>query len=127
MADEIFCLWIDKNGGDSKTVKFVELPYSAMADAVQAGRADVVLISDPFASMARAQNNVLPVNYFSALPLPILITCFIATDSWLAANPDKAKRFVAAIKRGAQWANTHEQQTHLLLTQITKMDRNLSA
>ena len=32
--------WIDANGGDSKTVKFIELPISAMLAAIEAGAAD---------------------------------------------------------------------------------------
>ena len=33
-TEDVMKAWIDKNGGDSKTVKFVEIPNSASADAV---------------------------------------------------------------------------------------------
>lgn len=32
--------WVDKNGGDWKSVKFVEMPFPQMPDAVRAGRVD---------------------------------------------------------------------------------------
>ena len=40
--------WIDKNGGDSNSVKFIELPYPAMAPALEAGRIDAAYVAEPF-------------------------------------------------------------------------------
>jgi NitT/TauT family transport system substrate-binding protein len=44
--------WIDKNGADSSTVKFVELPFPQMEAALIAGRVDAVSIHEPFATAA---------------------------------------------------------------------------
>jgi hypothetical protein len=38
-GEAVFRMWIDKNGGDSKTIRVIELPYPAMADAVAGCRA----------------------------------------------------------------------------------------
>ena len=35
--------WIDKTGGDSSTVKFLELPNAAAADAIAGGRVDAAI------------------------------------------------------------------------------------
>jgi NitT/TauT family transport system substrate-binding protein len=39
---------IDKNGGDSSKVKFVELPLPQMVDAADRGQVDAVLVNEPF-------------------------------------------------------------------------------
>jgi ABC-type nitrate/sulfonate/bicarbonate transport system substrate-binding protein len=96
-----------------------------MTAAVEAGRADVGLTADPFAMMARATNTILPDNFFSALALPVLITCFVATEQWLDANADRARKFATAIRRAAVWANGHQAETHPLLARITNMDPKL--
>ena len=38
--------WIDKNGGDGKSVKFVELPTSSMADALASGHVDAAFLAE---------------------------------------------------------------------------------
>ena len=46
--------WIDANGGDSKTVKFIELPVSAMFAALQTGRVAAIGLPNPFLANAIA-------------------------------------------------------------------------
>jgi NitT/TauT family transport system substrate-binding protein len=118
----VFRMWVDKNGGDSKTIKFIELPYPAMADAVAGKRVDAALVADPYAMLARTTTTILPINYFTVLPLPVTITCFVATETWLAANTELARQFAAGMHQAALWANAHEPDTYPLLAQITKMD-----
>jgi NitT/TauT family transport system substrate-binding protein len=55
IADIAMREWIDKNGGDSKSVKSVELPFSAMKAALEAGRVDGAALdgtSDPLLNKA---------------------------------------------------------------------------
>ena len=40
--------WIDKNGGDSKTVKWIEIPIFQANDAVSAGKVDATVTGEPF-------------------------------------------------------------------------------
>jgi NitT/TauT family transport system substrate-binding protein len=40
--------WIDKNGGDWRSLKFVEMPNSAMVPAMQAHRIDAAILQSPF-------------------------------------------------------------------------------
>jgi NitT/TauT family transport system substrate-binding protein len=121
-GEAIFRAWVDKTGGDSKTVRYIEIPYPAMAEAVDAGRADAALIIDPFTIMAREKNTVLPTNYYTGLRLPYLVTCFVAAEPWLEANADTARKFARSIRRAALWANGHAQESHVLLSRITKID-----
>jgi NitT/TauT family transport system substrate-binding protein len=44
--------WIDKNGGNSSKVKFVEVPFPQMEAAITAGKLDAVSIHEPFATAA---------------------------------------------------------------------------
>jgi NitT/TauT family transport system substrate-binding protein len=121
-GEAVFRMWIDKTGGDSKTIRVIELPYPSMADAVAGRRADAALVVDPYAMMARTTTTVLQVNYFAVLPLPVIITCFVASEKWLEANADTARKFAAGMHRAALWANGHQAETHPLLAKITKMD-----
>ena len=50
--------WIEKGGGDIKTVKFVELPVSAMLAAVESHRVDGAFILYPPLAEAMASGKV---------------------------------------------------------------------
>src|SRR5665213_1526673 len=39
--------WMDRNGGDSKTLKYVELPFGQMGAALAAGRVDAAFLPEP--------------------------------------------------------------------------------
>jgi NitT/TauT family transport system substrate-binding protein len=45
--------WIDQNGGDQSTVKFVEMGYSVMPAALSSGRIDGTLVNEPYFSLAK--------------------------------------------------------------------------
>ena len=45
-------LWIDKNGGTSSSVKFIEVPLPELPAALQAGRVDAAWLAEPFISAA---------------------------------------------------------------------------
>jgi NitT/TauT family transport system substrate-binding protein len=112
--------WIDKNGGKSADVKYIELPFPAMAAALDQRRVDAAYIIDPFLtaagavrSLGRAAESVAP--RYQA-------TGWIASESWLAAHGDVALRYAAAIHRAAVWANAHQKESAAILIKYTKID-----
>ncbi len=114
-------LWVDKHGGDSRTLKFAEMPYPEMGPALAAGRVDIVLASEPFATQFRGPNRFLS-GVFAAMPGPFLTYGYFAAESWLNANAEVALRYAAAIKQAAEWANGHQKDSGTLLAAWTKMD-----
>jgi NitT/TauT family transport system substrate-binding protein len=113
--------WIDNNGGDSKSVKFVEVPVPLMASAVEDGRIDAAVISEPFITdtqngkfriISIADNNVAPAFLYSGCA---------STNDWVTKNVDVAKRFVAAMAETAQWSNANHALTAPILSRISKV------
>ena len=112
--------WIDKNGGKSADVKYVELPFPAMAAALEQKRIDAAYIIDPFLTAAgdlpmlgRAGGSI--ANRYQA-------TGWIANESWLATHADVALRFGVAIRKAAVWANSHQKESAVILLKYTKID-----
>ena len=105
--------WMDKNGGDSKTVHFIELPYAAMMDAVKAGRVDAAVLdntADPTLGKPGDPLHLLSAVFFSVAPR-IEGAVWYSTTTWIAAHPAVAKRFVAVMKQTAEWANVHHRES----------------
>lgn len=110
--------WIDKNGGDSNTVKFIEVPFSSMAQALLSGRIDASGTfdttsdpdlgkpGDPFRLVAQTFDAVSP-NFVSG--------SWFSSDDFVAKHADATKRFIMAMKQAAVWANTHHHESALIL------------
>lgn len=114
-------IWIDKNGGDSTTVKFIDMPFAEMPQALATHRIDAALLAEPQATTARKEARVFAPVY-DAIGPRFLITAWFSTAAWVAANPDLARKFAALIYRTAVWSNAHRAQTADVLIGVTKLD-----
>jgi NitT/TauT family transport system substrate-binding protein len=113
--------WIDKNGGNSAAVKYIELPFPAMAAAVLQHRVDAAYTIEPFYTVAASQLRVLARAAESVAPR-YQATGWIANESWLATHADLALRFAAAIHRTALWANSHQKESAVILLKYLKIN-----
>ena len=125
MQHAAILLWIDKHGGDSKTVKFIEIPFPDMAGSLEAKRVDVVLPNEPFTTMMRGNIRSLG-NQWASMQTPFPIFGVFSTDQWLAAHGDLAVKFAGAVTRAATWANAHRKETAPMLVKLAKVDPQLA-
>jgi NitT/TauT family transport system substrate-binding protein len=112
--------WIDKGGGDLKSIKFTEIPFSEMPAALGAHRVDAALITEPLATQAKSAGRIVG-NPYDAIAPEFPSSAWVATETW-AANTDLAARFAKTMYRTAQWANTNRPTTASILTQFSKLD-----
>ena len=114
-------IWIDKNGGDSKTVRFTDMPFADMPLALASHRIDAALVAEPQATAAKRDARVF-ADVYDAIGSRFLITAWFSTAAWVSANPDQARKFAALIYHAAAWANAHRAQTAETLIASTKLD-----
>ena len=112
--------WIDKNGGKSADVKYIELPFPAMAAALDQKRVDAAYIIDPFLTAASGARSI--GRAAESVARRYQATGWIASESWLATHGDIALRFGVAIHRAAVWANAHQKESAAILVKYTKLD-----
>ena len=97
---------IDKNGGDSSTLKFVELAPPTMIEALGQGRIDAASMEDPELSAAGKAIRSLGDGE-DAIAQRFVTTAWFTTTDWLARNPSIAQRFAQAIFEAGAWANAN--------------------
>jgi NitT/TauT family transport system substrate-binding protein len=99
--------WVDKNGGNSSKVKFVEIPFPQMEPSLVAGKVDAISVQEPFAAVAarRPEARVLANPWGDVLPR-FLIASWFASDKWIQKNRGVAQGFVRAINRGVDAIRT---------------------
>jgi NitT/TauT family transport system substrate-binding protein len=121
MQHAAFLLWIDKHGGDSKTVGFVEIPFPEMVTALDQRRVDAIIPVEPFTSMGRANNRIID-SVYASMPPRFLIFGLVATERWLGANADAARKLAGTVRRAAVWANGHTKESSEMLVQLLKLN-----
>jgi len=115
---------VDQEGGDSRKVRLVEMPFSQMAGAIARGTVDAGPIAEPALSVARRQGTVrvLKPAIFSPFGPHFMVGGWFALDDWIEANRDTARRFAMAIYGAAAWANTHSAESSTILSKYSKID-----
>ena len=113
--------WIDKHGGDAKSVKFIELPYAQMGAQLAAHRIDAAGIIEPFLTTAKVQARVLG-NADDGIGSRFIGLGWGATTGWLQKHPDIAARFAGAVRDAGIWANTHQAESAEILVKYAKLD-----
>ena len=108
----IFMYWVDKTGGDSKTLQQVEAPASAGLGLLEQHRADVVMLTDPMASQALASGQVRELTHpYSVLGVPVATAGMAVLAPTVDANRDVYERFARAMREAVAFTNTHPDET----------------
>ncbi len=115
-------VWIDRNGGNSASIKWVEMPFSATADAVASGRVDAALLSEPELGDALTNGSVRVLSYcYDAIGRDFLIGAWFSTADWAKAHPDLVRAYANVMSQTARWARANPQQSAKILEQETKV------
>jgi NitT/TauT family transport system substrate-binding protein len=121
IADVAARAWIDKNGGDSKTAKLVELPFSEMKAALEADRVDVAELDatgDP--TLGKPGDSLRMIgSAFDAISPRFVPSVWFSTTDWVAKHPAEARAFVSAMHDAAVWANAHHKESAEILSKYT--------
>jgi NitT/TauT family transport system substrate-binding protein len=116
-----FQAWVDRNGGNSKSIKFLELPFPSMLPALQRGTVDAMVCPEPFITGAvKAGNRVVPVTVNPLAPA-YLLSGYVASSYWIAKNAALAKRFSDAVRAAGDWANKNPALAAPILAKSTNI------
>jgi NitT/TauT family transport system substrate-binding protein len=119
--------WIDKTGGDSSTVKFIEMPFPVTPDALASGRIDAAYLAEPFVTITekKQQGKILSTGDDAISSGEYLATGWFATAQWAKAHPDAVARFQRAMAEAAAWANVNHDKVVPILAKDLHADAAL--
>jgi NitT/TauT family transport system substrate-binding protein len=126
-------LWVDKTGGDSSKVNFVEVPPPQMADALVGGRVDLVGSIDPFFTSALEGNpdkiEVAAYAYTDTMP-NTMMGCAMMSSEFTAKNKDLVAAFYRGSAKSIDWMKENKGKPPLakIISGFTRLpeDRVLS-
>jgi NitT/TauT family transport system substrate-binding protein len=113
-------VWLDRNGGDSKRIKFVELPFPAMNDAVQRGTVIGAVSVEPWLSDARdkGMRTMAPANGIGSV---FVASAWVGSQAWADAHPAVVAPFVSAIYTAGRWGNNNHTASIPIVSKYTKL------
>jgi NitT/TauT family transport system substrate-binding protein len=114
---------IDKRGGNSSTVKFIELPFPAMFGALEQGRADMASIGNPILAANLATGKLRTFgDAYEGLGAPLLVAGWFCSQDYLLRNRPVVERFGAAMREATIYTNGHHAETVPLLADYAHLD-----
>jgi NitT/TauT family transport system substrate-binding protein len=115
--------WVDQDGGDSKTLKFLELPVSAAPAAIASGRIDGANLSMMYVNQAVAagQGRFFGPTFTSIAPR-FIYAGFFATADYAAKNKTALDAFRRVMAQTGAFANAHHDQTAAVVSKFTGLE-----
>ncbi len=104
--------WVDAHGGDSSTLKLIEIPMSTAATAIATGRIDAAILIQPFIKPALDGGAVRVIgDPASALGPHHTDSAWFTSVAYARKNPDDVRRFARTIREAADYVNAHHAET----------------
>jgi NitT/TauT family transport system substrate-binding protein len=120
--------WVDQTGGDSRTLRFVELPAVASVVAIEDGRIDGANLNTPTLTRALDGGKLRTLaQIFDAIAPRFTNTGWFTTSDYVAKNRGVVDRFARALRDSALYCNTHHAETVPMVAQNAKLDEALVA
>jgi NitT/TauT family transport system substrate-binding protein len=115
--------WVDAHGGDSSTLKLLELPISAVPEAIAQGRVDAGNVLEPELEFAAAAGKTRVLGHpFDAIGRRFVFSAWFTTADYAAKNRDVIEKFTTALREAANYTNAHHAETVSMLSDYTKVD-----
>jgi NitT/TauT family transport system substrate-binding protein len=120
--------WVDQHGGDSRTVKFLELPHQAVADSIVAGRIDAAELAPPMLAEAVQSGKVQIIGRANdAISKHFISTAYFCSADYAAKNADVLARFRKGLSEAAIYANANRSKMIPLLVAYSGVEAKVLA
>jgi NitT/TauT family transport system substrate-binding protein len=120
--------WVDQNGGDSKTLHFIEMPGPVALAAIEEGRIDGADLNTPTLTRGLEGGKVRTLaQIFDAIAPRFSNTGWFTTTDYATKNHDIVTRFARVMTDAAAYCNAHHADTVTLVAENAKIDAKLVA
>jgi NitT/TauT family transport system substrate-binding protein len=120
--------WLREKGADPGKVRFVEVRFPQMLGALESKSIDAAHIVEPFLTMG-LEKGTLKIVAPDLDPIGgrFVVAMYIAKGSWIAANPEKAKRFTEAMAKATKFVIDKPAEALPVIAADTRLDPALAA
>jgi NitT/TauT family transport system substrate-binding protein len=110
---------LQKQGVDVSTLKFIEVPFPDMNAALDAKRVDGACVVEPFVSQGKAgKARGIDPFYINTAP-DLTVAMYFTSRQYAEKNPEIVDRFVKAINKSLDYAQSHPDEVRGVLSSYT--------
>jgi NitT/TauT family transport system substrate-binding protein len=127
VAEVVIKTSLQKQGVDPASVKLLEVPFPEMPAALESGRVDAILASEPFLTgVLDAGGRQVDAPFVESRPkLPIGV--YVATDQYIESNRDVVDRFSRAMNKSLDYAAENPDEVRRIIPTYTKVPKEVAA
>ena len=112
---------LEKKGVDVSKLKFSEVPFPDMNGALEAGRVDGACVVEPFVSQGKAgKAKGIDPFYVNTAP-DLTVATYFTSKQYAEQNPEVVDRFVKAMNKSLEYAQSHPDEVRQVLTEYTEI------
>jgi NitT/TauT family transport system substrate-binding protein len=115
--------WIDQHGGDSSTIKVVEVPSPSIGPALAQGRIDMATVQVPALAELIDSGKTRSIGRpYTGIASRFLLSAWIASPEFIEKNPEAIRRFGEAIREATRYTNAHHADTLAAISAFSGVD-----
>jgi ABC-type nitrate/sulfonate/bicarbonate transport system substrate-binding protein len=111
--------WIDQHGGDWRTVRYIEVPMTAVGAALEAHRIDAGEAVNPPLAAVMATGKVRMIPTYGAIAPQFLLSAWFTTADWAKSHAEVVKTFARVVAQAAAYTNAHHAETAPLIADLS--------
>lgn len=114
-------------GVDPGDIEAVEIPFPDMGNALESGRVDAILATEPFVTINKNASGAVPILSASAgqaaeTPQSVILS----SESFIDSNPDVVDDFRAAVDDATAYALDHDDEVRATIPTFTQLQPDLA-
>jgi NitT/TauT family transport system substrate-binding protein len=120
LAEVVISRSLEKQGVDYKAVKLLEVPFPEMPAALEQGRVDAALLTEPFLSAVLAEGGT-QIDAPSVETVPNFPNgVYVSSEQYIADNGDVVDRFASAMNRSLEYADANPEEVRRIVPTYTE-------
>jgi len=120
--------WLAANGADPEKVSFVGVGFDGIIPALKSKQFDAAFAIEPDLVIIKAQKlGEVIANPYLPLGPEVLLTGYIARESWIDKNPETAQAVVRVLDKATQWLMANPREIPGIIVRNTRMDEGLAS
>ena len=115
-------MWVGKNGGDARKLKFVEVPNTAEHAAIEQHRIAAALLQEPELSQALAGGKLRILGKpYDAIAPSFMFAAWFTNKTWVSKHQDIVNTFNRVTAEAVEYTNAHPEATIEMMSAATKI------
>jgi NitT/TauT family transport system substrate-binding protein len=112
---------LSKMGVDYTKIKYIEVDFPDMPAALASKRVPAAWMVEPFVSQAKAAGATVLATPFEQTAPNLTIATYFASKKYIASHQDVIARFVRAMNKSLEYAQSHPDEVRTIVPTYTKI------